>query len=403
MIDVLTAHEQVERNCIKLATEEVSLEGLEGRVLSKPIYSTREQPPFDRVAMDGIAIKFSSLKNNLFPIEGIQKAGCKVLTLKNQDNAFEVMTGAILPKGVDTVIPYEVIKIENEVALLNKPEQVNSSQNIHFKGADYKEGKLLLRSGLKINSAAVAIIASQGSISAEVYSFPRIAIISTGDELVEPGQSCKPWQIWRSNAYALKAELSSFGFPEDKIKLFHLEDSKEKVFSSLKTILEDYQGLVISGGVSMGKFDFVQAVMSDLGVESIFYKIKQKPGKPMFFGKGREGQAIFALPGNPVSALVCMRRYVITSLNASFKNIVEPQKVILDEEVNFKKDFVLFKAVKIKSNEKAELIATPLKSNGSGDFSSLGESDGFIELPADKEVHKNGNIYSFYPWNGGNR
>lgn len=400
MIDVKTAEELVARYCINLSNESIQLENLEGRILSEPIYSVRKQPPFDRIAMDGIAIRFEKISNNKFIIEGVQKAGSPALELKNMDGAIEVMTGAVLPIGVDTVIPYERISIENEVAKIHDGVEVNKAQNIHFEGSDYKSGDVLLEKGLKLNSAAIAIIASQGSTKASVVKYPKLAIVSTGDELVEPGKDCEAWQIWRSNAYALKAELKSFGVSDDKISLFHLEDSEQAVYNSIKEILDTHDGLIISGGISMGKYDFVQNVMSDLKVKEIYYKIKQKPGKPMYFGRAQGGQVIFALPGNPVSALVCMRRYVIPSLNKSLENLEKSIEVILSEDVSFKKEFTFFKAVNLSSCE-GKLMAKPLKSNGSGDFSSLAASDGFIELPADKELFKAGEVFKFFPWSGG--
>lgn len=400
MIDVDSAEELVRLNSIQLALEEVELTSLHGRVLGSPIHATREQPPFNRVAMDGIAINFNSLKNNSFPLEGIQKAGMSSLKLKDMASALEVMTGAVLPEGTDTVIPYERMNIENGVATLEENLEVKLGQNIHKQGQDYAEGKLLLEAGTKLTAPAVAIIASQGLTHAEVKTYPKLAIVSTGDELIEPGKSCEPWQIWRSNAFGIKSELLSMGIPEDKVSLFHLEDEKEKVYESLKEILETHDGLIISGGVSMGKYDFVQVVMGDLGVKTHFYKITQKPGKPMYFGTGKKGQAIFALPGNPVSALVCMRRYVTPSLCTSLGEKEKQLNVILEEDLSFKKEFTFFKAVSLNSNGEGGLTVKPHKSNGSGDFSSLGNSDGFIELPAHKTNFKAGEVYKFFPWSG---
>ena len=401
MIDVKTAEELVKRYCIKLKTELVHLSDLGGRVLSSPIKSARVQPPFNRVAMDGIAIRYKDRNLKSFELKGIQKAGSPPLTINSEKVAIEIMTGAPLPKGFDTVVPYERIQIENGIAKLEEAYPIEEKQNIHFEGSDYSEDKILLEKGLRLNSAAIAIIASQGLEKAEVYKLPKIAIISTGDELIEPGKACEPWQIWKSNVFAIQSELKSFGVPEKNITLFHLEDKREEVFENLKKILNEYDGLIISGGVSMGKYDFVQAVMNDLGVEQIFYKITQKPGKPMFFGKGQNSQAVFALPGNPVSALVCMRRYVIPSLESSLKSQAKVNYVQLTEDISFKKEFSFFKAVKIHSNKNAELLATPISSNGSGDFSSLGGSDGFIELPAEDPIHKAGDSFKFFPWKGG--
>lgn len=401
MIDVKKAEELIERYSIKLDSETVDLEQLEGRVLAKSIFASRQQPPFNRVAMDGIAINYKYITTEKISLEGIQKSGVSPLTLIDSGAALEVMTGASLPGNTDTVIAYEKVAISESKVSIHKIEDVSRFQNIHSIGSDYNEGDLLLERNLKLNSSAIAIIASQGHTSAEVLKHPSFAIISTGDELIAPGSKCEDWQIWRSNAFALKAELKEFGIPEAKIDLFHLEDEREIVFNKLKKVLTNYDALIISGGVSMGKFDFVQAVMNDLGVKTHFYKVKQRPGKPMFFGSTEEGTAVYALPGNPVSAIFCMRRYVLTALRTSLKQKRESLRVVLKEDISFKREFTLFKAVSLTSDDAGRLIAEPIESNGSGDFSGLAKSAGFIELPAEDSIHLAGKTYRFFPWNGG--
>jgi len=400
VIEVRKADELVRLFSLKLSTELVKLEDLYGRVLSKEIRATRMQPPFDRVTMDGIAIQFDQLLGKKFNICGIQKAGSPPLFLEDNNHALEVMTGAVLPMNSDTVIPYEHLVINDGRAQIRPGIDIEQGQNIHFEGSDYLAGKILFEAGHRINSASLAVIASQGITHAEVLKYPQIAIVSTGDELVESGKPCEPWQIWRSNSIAIQAELRAFGVPEKNIKMVHLVDDKNLIFSTLAELLNHCDTFIISGGVSMGKYDFVQSVMNDLGVEEVFYKVQQRPGKPMFFGKNKDSKIVFGLPGNPVSALICMRRYVIQSLCYSFKMSRDSRLVKLSEDIVFKKDLTLFKAVNIENQADGSKVARAIDSNGSGDFYSLGLGDGFIELPAEQNVHKAGALFPFYSWSG---
>ena len=342
MIEVESAEELILCNSVKLQKEIISLNNLVGRVLAEPILAKREQPPFDRVAMDGIAIQFEESSTKKHKIEAIQRAGQPALTLKDSGNAIEVMTGAMLPIGTNTVIPYEMFSIEEGTAYINKEYELKEKKNIHFHSSDYDKGKVLLKTGTRLTSAGVALIAGQGSKEVLVSKFPKIAIISTGDELIEPGNECERWQIWRSNPYGIQAELSGLGILKNEIDFFHLKDNQEEMICLLEKVLETHQVLILSGGVSMGKYDFVHSIMSDLGVKKIFHKIKQKPGKPMFFGVGKKSQNVFGLPGNPVSALVCMRRYVIPGLSKAMGFELIKEYAILKQDINFKKDFTLF-------------------------------------------------------------
>jgi len=401
MIDVASAIELIDSHFIKLDKEEASLKKLQGRVLRQPLNAKRDQPPFDRVAMDGIAIFANETNRENFIINGIQKAGHPPLKLENPDKALEVMTGAMLPVGTNTVIPYENISIKDEVAFLNDPLKIKKGQNIHFKGSDYTKGETLLTIGEKLSSAAVSLVAGLGSNSAIVSKPPQIAIISTGDELISPGKKCKDWQIWRSNPYGIQAELNGIGINENDIDLYHIGDNQKDMLGLFSEILNKYPILIISGGVSMGKFDFVHSLLPDLGVKKIFHKIKQRPGKPMYFGVGPNQQNVFGLPGNPVSALVCLRRYVIPALQKALGQEHKKYYAVLEKEITFKKSFSLFKAVKVQFNKKGQLLATPILSNGSGDFAGLANSDGFIQLPEEGSIYQAGKVFPFFSWQTG--
>ncbi len=395
MLDLQAANKLI-ADSFSVPVKTVPIEQSLGKILAEDIFVKRDLPPFDRVAMDGIAINSKDsgdhYKTGSFSIEEVQAAGEPQKTLENTNSGcLEVMTGAVLPLNCDLVIPYEMTNIENESASIIDPDQAFSPlQNIHLMGSDLKKGELALSKGQPITSSVIAIIASEGMPFVKVYSAPRIAIISTGDELVEIDKKPEAHQIYMSNLYTLKAELRSFG--HRSVETHHLLDDEASLFKSLKKILEENDLLLITGGVSKGKFDYIPKVLSDLKVKKIFHKVAQRPGKPLWFGSGEQGQLVFGLPGNPVSSLVNLRRHVIPYLTR------EPiLKVKLKEEVSFKKAMTFFQPVLLELVE-GSYIARPIKGNGSGDYYSLKDSSGFIELPSDKNTFGNDELYDYYPW-----
>ncbi len=373
-----------------------------GQVLRQTIVAERAHPPFDRVAMDGVAIHLEShhlgtIYDVIIKIEAVQKAGEAQKVLNNPLGAIEVMTGAPLPANCNCVIRYEDTHIEKDQLVFKSSATFKSMQNVHQKGVDFQKDAPLLLSGALIKSSEVGIIISQGYEEVLVGADPRVAIISTGDELVDCGHPIKDYQIRRSNPYAVEAELRDHHF--SNIDLFHLKDKKDEVIAQLKTLLASYDFFILSGGVSKGKFDFIPEAMEQLGVEKIFHKVSQRPGKPLWFGRTEKGQGVFALPGNPVSALINMRRYVIPAL-LKFRGLqVKPSmgQGILAHDYTFKKDLTCFKAVKKMIRDGQELVEI-VEGNGSGDYSHLGLSDGFIELPREKENFYAGESYPLYLW-----
>ena len=395
MINVSEADDFILNSTPIFEEEIIDIELSMGRILFQDISSIRNQPPFHRVTMDGIAIN-SNNKRNVYKIEDVQAAGSPRLNLKSQDNCIEVMTGAALPHGCDCVIPYEQVLIskENESASI-KTEDIIEMKYIHLEASDYKKGNTLLTKGTLITSPVVAILASQGKREVSVFKRPKIAVISTGSELVELNSEVLPHQIYMSNSYAITSELEKFGI--QSIKRIHIVDDKDSTEKKIKELLYGNDILIITGGVSMGKFDYIPEVLSKLGVEKIFHKIKQKPGKPMWYGI-KDHKQIFALPGNPVSCLVCLRRFVIPSLIKSQGYKVKEMYGELAKKVEFNKDFTLFKPVTTSYSKGGQLLLTPVESNNSGDFYSLGKSDGFVELPGEKIVFNKAESYKYYPW-----
>lgn len=397
MITVEEATRLICQDRIELATEKVALPNAIGRLLAEPLLADRDFPPFHRVTMDGIAIHFSAFEagNRSFAIEAMQTAGMPVLSLQNAHHAVEVMTGAVLPIGTDTVIRYEDLEIQDNLAKLAIPT-ITKGQNIHPQGSDKKAGELLVPQGRMLSAAEIGIAATIGKPNLLVKKLPEIAMISTGDEIVPVDKTPLPHQIRSSNASAIAALLSKWHI---NVETFHLPDQSEKMAAALAGYLQKFDAILLTGGVSEGKLDYVPGVLAALGVEKIFHKVQQKPGKPLWFGKSKEGTTVFALPGNPVSALMCAVRYVEPWLRANLSlPPIQKEGAILKEEVLFKPDLTYFVQVQLEKEENGCLWAKPIEGKGSGDLANLVAADGFLELPAAQTTHSSGAVYPLWKY-----
>ncbi len=399
MIDVAEAEKIILSNTFTPNIIEIPLELSIDRVLQEDVFTDTDFPPFDRIMMDGIAINFDEYENGRreFKVAGIQAAGKPQQTLIDKTECLEAMTGAILPNGTDTIIQYELLEFNDEktVARIND-EDIERGRNIHNKGTDKKAGDLLIKKGVIVSAAELAVMASVGKTSVKVSQHPRVAVISTGDELVEIDQEPLPHQIRRSNIYAIQAELNKLGL---KCSKHHLNDEKDELEKSILKILEDHEVLILSGGVSMGKFDFVPEVLDTCGVKKLFHKIKQKPGKPFWFGVRDQKNVAFAFPGNPVSTFMCFHRYFKPWLMKSME-IAEVKKyyAVLNDSIDFKAPLTYFLQVKTHFDQNANLCAQPIVGRGSGDHANLLEADGFLEIPGGSEAIKKGQVFRYFPF-----
>ena len=401
MISVQEAQTQILSHTFDAPPISLAIQDLGSEVLRQNLYADRNYPPFHRVAMDGIAISLKAWTEGLreFVVQDIQRAGVPAMELLQPQNCIEVMTGAVLPKGCDAVIRYEDVEINASKALVKVELNLSSMYNVHQEGSDYQAGDVLVKAGQVLEAPHWSIAASVGEAEVQVSRRPKIAIVSTGDELIEVDEKPKAYQIRRSNAYTLLASCRKNGFYD--VKMEHIRDNPEEVRRTLQKILGESDILILSGGVSMGKFDFVPSTLTELGIQPVFHKIRQKPGKPFWFGVSEKKQMVFALPGNPVSALVCFHRYVLQALNKTLghdPNYLGQAHAVLEEKVSFKKPLTYFLPVQVRSGEDGMTYAKPVKSNGSGDFASLGRSQGFIELSADEETFLPGKAYPLYYW-----
>ena len=378
--------------------ELVALASATGRVLAQSISAERDQPPFDRVTMDGIAIAYAEYAKGTrsFPVQSMQAAGDPAQTLE-AGNAIEIMTGASLPEGADCIVPVERITVNDLGAHVEANYEASERQFIHARGSDHKEGTTLLNPGTRVSPMDIAIIASCGLPEVSVAKQATISVISTGNELVPAGATIEPHQIRMSNGPAIVAMLEDNGFTSATHD--HLIDEPELLKERIAQHLEQSKVLVLSGGVSMGKADYVPQVLDELGVKVAFHKVSQRPGKPMWFGMGPDGQAVFALPGNPVSALVCSRQYVIPALRRmSGMAPAAPQFASLTADVTFKPKLTNFLPVKLISNAAGQVLAMPVHTNTSGDFTALSGTDGYVELALEQTEFKAGTSVPLHRW-----
>ncbi len=381
-------------------TEDAALADALGRILHQSVNAERDQPPFDRVTMDGIALDYATLSNGArrFAIQSTQAAGDPVQTLADEGNCIEIMTGAVMPKDADCVIPVERISVDDGVAEVEADYSATQNQFIHSQGSDHRKGTEVLGAGTMISPMDIAIIASCGFESVSVSKRPVISVISTGNELVPPGQPIEDHQVRLSNGPALVAMLEGQGF--DRSEHEHLIDEPEILEKSLAAHLKKSDVLILSGGVSMGKADYVPQVLANLGVKLLFHKISQRPGLPMWFGTGPGKQAVFALPGNPVSTLVCCRQYVLPALFlASGRPARQAETAVLAEDVTFNPELTCFLPVRLAANSGGKLVAQPAPTNTSGDFTSLSGTDGYVELEKDTNEFPEGTLVPLHRWN----
>jgi len=397
MITVTEAYQLVLANKIRLKSTEVPLTEALGRVLDENIQADRPFPPFNRVTMDGIAISFNTFSTGTrdFPIEKVQAAGDEPYWLLNEGYCVEVMTGAILPEQTDVVIRIEDITISEGMAKVNI-HQVERFQNIHLCGSDKPAGTVLLKKGVLLGPVELSVAASVGKSTLKVLQYPKTVIVSTGDELVPVSEIPASHQIRISNSYAIFSFLKKWGIPAEMI---HLPDNEEHVQHKIKELLDQFELIILSGGVSAGKFDYIPKALKEAGIQSFFHKVSQRPGKPFFFGSN-ENTRVFALPGNPVSTLLCVVRYLIPWLKESLglEHAIQP-KVKLLKSIVFNASLTFFVPVKLTANPEIPILeAYPMPGNGSGDFANLLDADGFIELPENENEFQAGQNFTFWPF-----
>jgi molybdopterin molybdotransferase len=400
MLTPAEADKFIAQNLAPFLREDCPLASAHGRILREHLRADRDLPPFDRVTMDGFALRSAAFTagTRTFRIEGTQAAGMRPLKLSAADEAcVEVMTGAVLPDGADCVVPYEDSTRDGTTLTIAEAISLMPGSAVHRRGSDHPANDVIVPAGTRLTGREIAVAAAVGAATVTVTALPKIAIVATGDELVEVDAAVASHQIRRSNDYALRAALLTAGY--SRVERFHLRDVRHEIEHLLWHVLAEYDVVLITGGVSKGKFDFLPAALAAQGVSKIFHGVAQRPGKPFWFGVTARRTPVFALPGNPVSSYTCLHRYVLPALaRASGATPTAPRHVALAAPVTFKPPLAYLLPVRLSSGDRAELRATPHAANTSGDFAGLVDTDGFVELPADPTDFPAGYLAPFFPW-----
>jgi len=315
MITVTEAKSIIETSVFDIKNQEKrALNCSIGYILSEDIFSPINMPPFRQSAMDGYALRLHT--NNKYSIIDEIKAGdCKNPILKAGETV-RIFTGSAVPDTANAVIMQENVHVLNNNITLNSIVALND--HIRPKGEQVNKGALALKKGTKLNPASIGYLTSLGIVTVAVYKKPRIAIVATGNELVKAGDPLQYGQIYESNTSMLQSVLSSNGYTDTTI--YKVNDDYRNTYNLLAKVINDNDVVIISGGISVGDYDFVGKALNDLSVKQLFYKVKQKPGKPLYFGK-KDDTLIFALPGNPAAALTCFYVYVQTALERLSGNL----------------------------------------------------------------------------------
>jgi len=355
-------------------------------ILAEDILSPINYPPFDQSAMDGFAIIHSDFIDKKIPvIIGEAPAGKPFNGAVSSGETVRIFTGAKIPQGSDTVVMQENVLIqEKTIEFQNKPSMPRD--NIRRSGSLVKKGDVVLEAGLLLNAGAIGFLSSLGITSVSVFPRPKVSIVVTGDELQKPGAELQDGQIYESNSTMLIAALESIHvMVQEEVCI---GDDPEQTLSTLQSVIKSSDIVLVSGGVSVGKYDFVASSLLESGVENIFYKIFQKPGKPLFFGKYKEC-LIFGLPGNPAAALSCFYEYVVMAIKImqGFSGIfLKKVNLAISTDIKKKAGLALFLKGIIKDTKVEALQGQD------SNIGSFAYADCLIYLPVDKTDIKAGEL-----------
>ncbi|MEM1264101.1 MAG: molybdopterin molybdotransferase MoeA [Pseudomonadota bacterium] len=400
MLRVADAVAAVAANARLLPTESVALDAANGRVLRETICAEREQPPFDRVMMDGIALNANATPQAALRCLGTVFAGDEPrLSLPDAASCLEVMTGAVLPAGADCVVPVEQLSRDGQMVTVAADAVVEAGRFVHAAGSDHAQGATLLEPGSRIGMTETAVIASAGYATFLASRLAKVTVIATGDELVPAGAAVDAHQIRLSNGPALVSAALSTGLAT--ARHLHCPDSQDQLTAVLSESLAGDDIVILSGGVSRGKADYVPDVLANLGVEKVFHRVAQKPGKPLWFGRTATS-TVFGLPGNPVSTLVTFQRYVAPFLAACAGLAPPPPpQVVVAEPVTRLAQLSRFVPVTLQ-NRDGTVLATPVAFNTSGDFAALARTAGIIEVAPGDDTMASGTPCAFFGWRPAN-
>jgi molybdopterin molybdotransferase len=391
MVSVNDAKNCIAQNSGLSRVASVCLHEAVGLVLGEDIYSPLNVPAFDNSAMDGYAFNFDDLNSSssLRIAYEIPAGSNQKITLQRGEAA-RIFTGAPIPGNADTVVMQELATVENGF-LSMLPSEIKKGDHVRRTASQTKEGDLVLKKYTKITPAVLGYLAGMGISAIKCFERPKVYLLISGSELVSPGNRLTEGQIFESSSYALAAALSEMGITLTKSPL--LEDDKNLINNALTLALQEYDVVLITGGISVGDYDFVHEILANLGVEQLFYKVKQKPGKPLFAGKVGQ-KLVVALPGNPNSTLTCFYQYVKPALEIMMgKRNHFPEPCLFELTHEFKKPMGLTHFVKGFSEEGKVEIFTEQESYKMNVFA---KSNCIVELEEHQSFIEKGSLVKAY-------
>ncbi|MCC6371741.1 MAG: molybdopterin molybdotransferase MoeA [Bacteroidia bacterium] len=387
MISVKEARQLIYGNAIEAIKKNMSLYDAGNYVLAEDVYSPINVPPFHQSAMDGYAFRFLDWKKNeaLAIVDEIQ-AGAIGTDDYEVNTAVRIYTGAPIPKNYDTVVMQEKVRVDGK-QLFIEDEQIRQGLNVRLSGSQTEQGSLALKKGTVISPGVAGYLAGLGFQKVPVFSPPKVCIINTGKELTPPGNELTPGKIYESNSYSLNAALLETGIKPSNI--LWCDDNQVQLTQLIQHQLSNCDVLILSGGVSVGDYDFVDRALANCGATCIFHKVKQKPGKPLYFGK-RNNTLVFGLPGNPAAVLTCFYEYIQPLLNKLMGREEENRKnIVLPLAAPYSKKAGLTHFLKGKLSGTEVL---PLNGQESYLMNSFVVADCIIELEEDKSNFEKGDL-----------
>ena len=393
MISIADAQNLVEAHASRLPGISLPIQDALGMILAEPVVSPLDVPPFDQSAMDGYAFLFGTgVRNEPYTVIGEIPAGAPTALLPTFNEALRIFTGAPVPDGTDTVVMQEKVDSGGTEIRINDP-LLKKGSNVRLRGSQTKQGDIALDAGTLLNPAAIGFLAGLGVTTVKVWAKPAVCLIITGKELAPPGSTLGPGQVYESNSFALSAALQTLNIRPKLV--FRIDDDEDLITASLAQGMAECDLVIVTGGISVGDYDLVKKSMEQCGVDTIFYKVKQKPGKPLFFGQ-KDKTLLFGLPGNPAAVLTCFYEYITLAIRKMTGHLTpEPGSMqrTLTEGFHKKAGLTYLLKGKLQGDH-----VVPLDAQESYMMNSFAAADCLILLEEEKTSYQKGDRVVVHPF-----
>lgn len=390
MTDFETAKSLILERSMTLGEEVLSFHQALGCVLAQEIISQEHIPHFDSSAVDGFAVRFEDAQNvpvTLQVLDTLQAGDSKNIFLK-KNCAIKIFTGAVIPKNATSIVMKE--DVDDCRSTITVKRKMKLMENIRMRGEEFSTGDVALRSGTLITPPVIGLLATLGYSTVKVFKKPRVSIVVTGNELRSVNSKLRAGQIRESNSYALQSALNPIGI--EPISVMTVRDDRKRIYDAIQNAMNTSDVVITVGGVSVGDYDFVKDVFSKLGVQTQFWRVAIKPGKPMYFGV-KEKKLVFGLPGNPVAALLTFYLFVRTAIEQMIGLPVREHfehQALLMKDIKKKAGRLEFVRAVLLRNADGTLTTTPTTGQDSHMMGGFASAQCLIQFPKESEFIKKG-------------